>query len=183
MLYEPSEIRASEKAAANSRGCSDLVRAICTPIEDLELAMSLDPRRRQEGKDWIDPKLAVVYVIGNQANNLCKIGYSRELRKRVLTIQGSCPIPIVLHHFVYVVGALVAKVVEAEVHECLGEERQHGEWFNVTPEYASAMIHTVIAERGYVWWDEKGRRELGYRAGRIHQSDWARYSRRGNAHA
>lgn len=176
-MYEPSEMKAGEKATANSLGCRDEERALFTPADELELALQLDPQRGRRKVEWINPKLAGVYVITGETSNLCKIGYAQDVRKRMLGIQGSCPVPIYLRHFVYVVGPLVAKRVEAEVHHVLANERRHGEWFDISPAHAAAMIYAVIKERGFIWWDERGRRKLGYDAARTHRRDWERYSR------
>lgn len=183
MFYEPNSLKAAEKATARSAGCCNADRALHTPQQDLDLALQLNPKTSRGRPNWIDPKLAAVYVITTQHSALCKIGYAQDLRKRMLGIQGSCPIPVSLSHFVFVVGSLIAKRVEAEVHACLSKERRHGEWFEAEPALAAAMIATVIKERGYIWWDEKGRRKLGYDAAHIHQKDWDRYSHRGKANA
>lgn len=182
MFYEPSEIKAADKVTVSSRGCTNLDRALFTPAKEIELVMSLNPPHGRGIKKWIDPKLAAIYVIGNQANNLCKIGYARDVRKRVLSIQGSCPVPVHLHHFVYVVGNLLAKFIEADVHDFFGEARRHGEWFEADPNEIAPIIWAAIDERGYIWWDEYGRRELGFKAARLHLKDWERYSHRGHAH-
>lgn len=183
MLYEPSALKAAEKATARSDGCRDGERALHTPQADLDLALQLNPKSGRRQPEWIDPRLAAIYVITTDHSDLCKIGYAQDLRRRMLGIQGSCPVPVSLSHFVFVVGPLVAKLVEADVHACLNEERRHGEWFKADPALAAAMIATVVKERGYVWWDEKGRRKLGYDAARIHRKDWERFSYRGNANA
>lgn len=182
MFYEPSEISAADKVTSASSGCKNPERAGFTPAEELELAMTLDPPSGRGIRRWIDPKLAAVYVVANEANSLCKVGYARELRKRVLSIRGSSPVPVHLCHFVHVVGTLLAKLVEADVHRVLGPERRHGEWFDVTPVEAATAIRLVVEHQGYVWWDEQGRRDLGFNAARLHGKDWARYSRRGRAH-
>jgi len=182
MFYEPSEINAADKVTCSSKGCSNPERAVYTSPEEIELAMSLDPPSGRGLRRWINPKLAAIYVIGNDANTLFKIGYARDLRKRVLGIQGSCPVPVHLHHFVYVVGPLLAKFVEADVHEFYDDERKHGEWFDVDPNEVPAAIHYSITERGFKWWDEYGRRNLGFAAARLHKRDWERYSHRGHAH-
>jgi hypothetical protein len=178
MLYEPSELKAAEKATSRSGGCRSETRALFTPAEELKLALELDPQRGRKAIEWINPKLAAVYVITAATSDLCKIGYAQDVRKRMLGIQGSCPFPVHLRHFVYVVGPLIAKRVEGEVHDCLEKERQHGEWFDISPAYAAAMIHAVIKERGFIWWDERGRRQLGYDAAHIHKRDWERFARR-----
>lgn len=181
MFYEPSELKASEKATARSSGCSDQARGLFTPAAELEMALDLNPKRHGPKGDWINPKLAAVYVISAENSHLCKIGYAQDVRKRMLTIQGSCPASVMLRHLIYVVGPLIAKRVEAEVHDCLDAQRKHGEWFDIAPEEAAAMIFAVIKERGFVWWSERDRRRLGYDAGRIHRKDWERYFHRGKA--
>lgn len=182
MFYEPNEIMAADKVTSSSLGCRDERRLLATPQEDIDLAMTIDPPHGRGIKEWIDPKLAAVYVVGNTANNLWKIGYARELRKRVLCLQGSSPVQVGLFHFVYVVGNLVAKLVEADVHSAFAEERRHGEWFEIHPEDVAVILKGVIQARGYVWWGEQGRRQLGYKAAELHSRDWERYSRRGCAH-
>lgn len=183
MFYEPSEINAADKVTVSSKGCQNPDRAIFTPQEDAELALTLNPPCGRGMKQWIDPKLAAIYVVGNEANHLCKVGYARDIRKRVLGMQGQSPVPLRLFHFVYVVGSLIAKIAEADVHAAFDPERQHGEWFSACPNEIAQVMGEIIKQHGYKWWDEKGRRELGFAAARLHQKDWDRYSRRGNAHA
>lgn len=182
MFVEPRPERAADKVTLRSTGCIDPERSCHAPQEELDLALSCNPNTRTFG-NWIDPELAALYVISNDANDLCKIGYASNLRKRMKVIQAHCPIPVFLTHFIYVVGPLVAKRVEAEVHDLLSEERQHGEWFRVHPTKAAVFIYRVISENGWLWWDEKGRRELGYDAAKVHKNDWTRYGRKADIDA
>lgn len=182
MFYEPNEIKAADKVTASSHGCRNPERLVATPQEDIDLAMTINPPTGRGLKRWIDPKLAAVYVIGTQANKLCKIGYARDLRKRLMHMQAGCPVPLHIVHFAYLVGNHIAKRVEAFAHTAFEEERKHGEWFEIHPLDAAYIIGEAIKENGFVWWDEQGRRDLGFSAARLHEKDWARYSHRGHAH-
>jgi len=169
MFYEPSELRSLDKAIVSSDGCQDEQRALLTPKADLDLMASKKPRRYSSlDGGWIDPKLTALYVITSQTNNLCKIGYARNLKTRISSMQCGSPVPISLAHFVYVVGRHVAVRVEAAAHEALADRWGHGEWFDTTVTEAAAAIYSAIREGGFKWWDERGFRAIGRRADQIH---------------
>lgn len=182
MFGEPRSERAVDKATVRSKGCQSEQRALATPTEDAELALQTNPKSNSHTR-WIDPQLAAIYVIRGEGSDLCKIGYASKLRTRLLSIQSHSAMPVYLDHFVYVVGPLVAKRVEKVVHGLLNDYRQHGEWFALPTGCAAAAIYETIIKMGFVWWDERGRRDLGIEAARVHRMDWTRFGRRADLDA
>lgn len=178
MFYEPNELRCVDKAIISTRGCKDEERALYTPESEMALLGAKKPRRfYRGGGGWIDPKLTAIYVIGNGTNDLCKVGYSRNLKARLSAMQTGSPVPITLAHFVYVAGGLIAKRIEATVHHALRDRQVHGEWFDVPPSYAAAMIYAAIKDGSYAWWDERGMRDIGRLAHHIYSKDCQRMYR------
>lgn len=182
MFGEPKAQRAADKATVNSKGCQNEQRGLATPAEEVELALQINPRTNSQLR-WIDPQLAAVYVIRGEGSDLCKIGYASKLRTRLLSIQSHSAMPVYLDHFVYVVGPLVAKRVEKTVHGLLDDYRNHGEWFAVPTGCAAAAIYETILKYRFVWWDERGRRDLGFEAARVHRMDWTKWGCRADLDA
>ena len=71
----------------------------------------------------------MIYFIGNKKENICKIGVSNNVGKRIKEIQCSCP---------FVVEVLITYVVsddyliEKALHNKYDEYRLNGEWFNLS---------------------------------------------------
>jgi hypothetical protein len=135
----------------------DSTRLLATPVVEISLALGSAPR----AQTWIDPQLSAVYIIGNDANDLLKIGYADNLKHRFSGMDCGSPVALRLLHFIYFVGRLVSKSVEGQVHDLLSDHRRKGEWFEVTLSEAAAAIAAVANERHLAWWTEGERRRLG----------------------
>lgn len=72
-----------------------------------------------------------VYVIGNAANCLVKIGHSAELDRRLMALQAQSPVKLTL------LGVFAGgRDVEQTLHSALKLFRKHGEWFELlSPEW------------------------------------------------
>lgn len=174
---EPSEIRAADKTIVRSESCSNLARSLATPSDEVALTLGPSPRKcPAKGPGWIDPTLSAIYVVRAKDIGLCKIGYTKNLRMRMTTLNVDSPVPLELAHFVYVVGHPIAKIVEAEAQLSLVDRCVRGEWFSIAVEEGAAAIFTAIEARGFKWWSERDRREMGHRAFRTHMKDWQRYA-------
>ena len=153
----PNESRSADIVLLRNKGAMASVRLLATPQEEILQTLGSAPFART----WIDPQLSAVYVIGNDANDLLKIGYADNLKHRFSGMDCGSPVPIRLLHFIYFVGRLVSKSVESQVHDILSDKRRKGEWFDVTLPEAAAAIAAVALERKLSWWTEDERRRLG----------------------
>lgn len=153
----PSESRTADILLLRNRGEMDRRRLFSTPQSEIDQVFGSAPHVRS----WIDPQLSAVYVIGNEANSLLKIGYADNLKHRFAGIDCGSPVGLTLHHFIYFVGRLVSKSVESQVHDLLTDRRRKGEWFDVTLLEAVTAIAAVATERKLNWWTEEERRRLG----------------------
>lgn len=169
-LHSPTPERAADKVIARSHGCADSQRLFTTPQSEIELLLGHWPRK-DYGVSWIDPRFSSVYVLANEANDLCKIGFANNLRSRLSSISGSSPVAVHVAHFVYVVGPPLSKWVEAQAHEGLKDCRVKGEWFRVSVEEAAQAIAMPIIHRGLLWWSEQDRQEIGKKAAKLHIRD------------
>jgi len=152
-----TEMHCVDVVVANGRGAMKPERLLTTPPSDIAEVFAAIPSLRH----WIDPQMSAIYVISNEANSLLKIGYADNLKHRFHGLDCGSPVPLHLLHFVFLVGKLVAKTVEKQVHEVLADRRRKGEWFEVRLEEAAAAISSVVTRRKLQWWTEVERRALG----------------------
>lgn len=75
------------------------------------------------------PRLGFVYVIGNDSNQLVKIGTSgfSEIEKRVRALETMSPVRLWLRYLMP--GDYYN---ERRAHESLASARRHGEWFDIS---------------------------------------------------
>jgi hypothetical protein len=124
-----------------------------TPTEDVELALRRGPRGTLQ-------TVSAVYVVGNAANSLLKIGYADNLKHRMSGLNTGSPVDLQLLHFLYFVDCMVAGMVETAVHKELAEYRRRGEWFEVTMEQAGEAIANAVTSRRLKWFTEAERHEV-----------------------
>lgn len=74
-----------------------------------------------------------VYLIWAEGTNRYKIGKSTDLKKRLKSLQTSCPYPIHLIHRIRCVNTSISDV-ELGLHICYSESRVNGEWFELDRE-------------------------------------------------
>lgn len=67
----------------------------------------------------------VVYVIAEPGSSIVKIGTTSHIRKRLIGLQGSCPVPLEVRWTAPGDGR-----TEALLHSRLARYRRHGEWFD-----------------------------------------------------
>ena len=65
-----------------------------------------------------------IYVIGNKEHNICKIGFTNNVFKRIRSIQTGCPFPLEI--FCVIHGSMET---EKKLHEKYKDLRLNGEWF------------------------------------------------------
>ena len=153
-----------DKAVANFKCALSIDRLKATPQAELDLLKTRPPRGSTSG-------VSSVYVIGNDANGLVKIGYADNLRNRFSGLNCGSPVCLRVLHFVHVVDGCIAKRVEGLVHKRLADKRRKGEWFEVSVAEAAAAIGEVLLENKYRWWTE----EESWRLAKFAQDAFDRY--------
>lgn len=71
----------------------------------------------------------MIYFIGNKKENICKIGVSNNVDKRIKEIQCSCPFEVEVL-ITYAVSD--DYLIERALHNKYDEHRLNGEWFNLS---------------------------------------------------
>ena len=82
----------------------------------------------------------MIYFIGNKKENICKIGVSNNVEKRIKEIQCSCPFSVEVL-ITYPVSD--DYLIEKALHNKYNEHRLNGEWFNLS---VITEIHEGINE-------------------------------------
>lgn len=82
----------------------------------------------------------MIYFIGSKKENICKIGVSNNVEKRIKEIQCSCPFPVEV-----LIAYPVSDdyLIEKALHNKYNEHRLNGEWFNLS---VITEIHEGINE-------------------------------------
>lgn len=155
-----------DRAIANFKCELSHQRLLSTPDEELALALGKLPRGIAN--------LSAVYVVGNDANSLLKIGYADNLRSRLSGLRCNSPVETKLLHFLYFVDGMVAKHVESAAHKTLAARRRHGEWFEASLEEVAWAIASVVSTNKLRWWTEEERHRLG----RFIEQAYARHEER-----
>lgn len=163
-----NEQGAADRLLSYHTGTRNKERLLFTPQAEFDLLNTATPSRA----GWIDPQMGAVYVIGNAANSLLKIGHADNLKHRFSGLNVGSPVDLELIHFVYFVGRIVAKSVEQYVHAALAEYRRRGEWFDVDLPTIGAAISQVSFERNLKWFTEEQRRRIGTTALKNHCSNF-----------
>ena len=71
----------------------------------------------------------MIYFIGNKKENICKIGVSKNVDKRIKEIQCSCPFEVEIL-ITYAVSD--DYLIEKALHNKYNKHRLNGEWFNLS---------------------------------------------------
>ena len=83
-----------------------------------------------------------LYIIGTDTDRQ-KIGFSKDVAKRLSTLQTGNPVQLKIHHTEPVPEHRV-RILEKKLHTELGYLRLKGEWFNITPDRAVSMLRFAI---------------------------------------
>lgn len=102
-----------------------------------------------------------VYVASNGQASKIGISWEPENRMRTLRHKGT---PADLCR---VFAPDRADLVEKLAHELLMEKRAHGEWFNVTPDEACAVVERAIEQVAEGWRPNRYAPQEAYRANKI----------------
>lgn len=108
----------------------------------------------------------VVYVV-EAKSGMCKIGHTWDIKRRVLSFDGSVPGSVNLRH-IEILAKGPATKCEFAAHKKLAGARENGEWFSVAPDVAILSVKDAAAETcGSIdlmaAWDISERRERKYR--------------------
>lgn len=100
--------------------------------EYYDLLMEKEKQREAnvDAESWRDkrtPAPGYVYLLEAE-NNIYKIGRSRDLKTRVLTIQMHSPVKVILLHRFQSKNSIIA---EETLHKKYAAKRKHGEWFDL----------------------------------------------------
>lgn len=89
----------------------------------------------------------MVYLIINEIEKVCKIGYSENPTARLATLQTGCPYPLTL-------AATVVGGVEQErqLHQDFSEYRLQGEWFQYN-KFIQSYFGVVSSKHARVYFD------------------------------
>jgi hypothetical protein len=88
--------------------------------------------------------MACVYVIQAEGLSRCKVGIAINPKKRLESLQFASPVRLIL---VAAFEARQPRVIEREVHQRLAGKRLWGEWFDMSPAEAIAIVQTVAAAK------------------------------------
>lgn len=163
-----TEQGAADRVLSYHTGTRNKERLVSTPQAEFDLLHTATPSRAV----WIDPQMGAVYVIGNEANSLVKIGHADNLKHRFSGLNVGSPVELELLHFVYFAGRIVAKSVEQHVHSALAKYRRRGEWFDVDLPTIGNAISQVVFHRNLKWFTEEQRRRIGSSALKNHCSNF-----------
>ena len=83
-----------------------------------------------------------LYIIGTDLDRQ-KIGFSKDVAKRLSTLQTGNPTQLKIHHTEPVPEQRV-RILEKKLHSELGYLRVKGEWFNITPDRAVSILKVAI---------------------------------------
>lgn len=84
-----------------------------------------------------------LYVICDDYNDLCKIGYSEDPDRRVRELQVGNPHLLRVVHRVRVDESRVV-VLERKLHSELNHCRAQGEWFRIPPTRAAGLLDYAL---------------------------------------
>ena len=83
-----------------------------------------------------------IYVIGTDENRQ-KIGFSKDVHRRLKTLQTGNPLVLKIHHYEEVPDSR-ARILERKLHKELSYLRLKGEWFNISPKDAKLMVQFMV---------------------------------------
>ncbi|MCJ9700132.1 hypothetical protein [Bradyrhizobium sp. SHOUNA76] len=100
---------------------------------------------KPELKIFADLELACVYALGPTGGQPLRIGWVRQLKDRVRDL-GSWK-ELQIHHIVWTAGDLLATRIHADATAMLDRSKRGltGDWFDLTPEYATQAIRLAAA--------------------------------------
>jgi hypothetical protein len=85
-----------------------------------------------------------IYVIGPKDHGPIKIGFTKELHRRLKSIQTGHPEPLYIHHYVEV-PENQTRLIEGIIHKENKFHRTSGEWFNLSIDQGILEVnHAVI---------------------------------------
>lgn len=76
-----------------------------------------------------------IYVVGNRAKSICKIGYSKYPFSRLKSIQVGCPYPITI-----IALYEGSKETEKKLHNKFKKLKLSGEWFSLEGDLKESLI-------------------------------------------
>src|SRR3954452_22435266 len=87
-------------------------------------------------------KFACVYAVGPVGGRPLRIGSSTNLKNRIVCLQPGSWKELTVHHVIWTTNDMFAKRIYADTAALLDKSnrRMTGDWFDVTPEFATQAI-------------------------------------------
>ena len=120
------------------------IEAVCSWIRSWAPAgTKVFPESRSISLDNKKPphQSCFVYFLLNADSNAIKIGWAKDVNKRMRTFQTASPATLKLLKSVQVEGAVAAQVLERSLHQRFHANRLSGEWFKVEEELLKYINH------------------------------------------
>ena len=92
------------------------------------------------------PTLSCVYVL-EMSNGTVKIGYSRNVEKRMRNISTGSGLEILNHYETELIDSEIAYSVEQECHDAFDTQRIKGEFFNITFDEACDKLKEIFSKK------------------------------------
>lgn len=94
---------------------------------------------------------ACVYAVGPTGGRPLRISWARQLKDRMEALQLGCWKDLQIHDIAWTVGDMLAMRITSAAHDILdkAKRRLSGDWFDVTPEFASQLIR-LAAEKSNI---------------------------------
>jgi hypothetical protein len=83
-----------------------------------------------------------IYLVENESTDLCKIGYSKDVFRRVADMQVSNPIKIIILYRYFTIDA---PKLESDLHKYYKLQHLRGEWFKLTSYQKNSFLSTASA--------------------------------------
>lgn len=90
--------------------------------------------------------MTFLYIIAPSANGPCKVGFARDVRKRLISIQIGCFLDLEVHS-TWQHPLLGARACEALIHAQLMRDHMRGEWFAVSVSQVEAIATSIGMHR------------------------------------
>lgn len=98
-------------------------------------------------RQWMRQKgFVCVYVVAPAPEGPSKVGYAVDIQARMKGMQSGNWVKMYVHSALWCAGPPVAHRVEEVSHFKLIDHAIGGEWFNVKPEEAEAVVQKVASE-------------------------------------
>jgi hypothetical protein len=103
---------------------------------------------KPERKIFDELKFACVYAVGPSGGRPLRIGWARQLKDRMQDLQLGSWKELAIHDIAWVAGDMLAIRIFNEAVQLVDRRRLHGDWFDITPEFASQALRIAAEKSG-----------------------------------